>query len=326
MKNSNKYRKPPISRTRDSFIDNKNLKANPEYDIGSKRYREVRRDKDKVRSFGITLYDIDFAVKSFIDKTIQLKVEDNSQFIDVPTIYANAEKWASIQKDGFIKDKKGKTIVPLITFRRSGVTIKNEMRRNKVANQYHTAYVIQQKYNRLSPYDKFSNLYNSNKSKEFFITPIPDYVDITYDFIVWCEYQNQLNYIIENFIYFGGQSFGDKNHFKFATNMDGVTIEDNNTTGQDRLVRASFQLLVHGYLLPKEIAMQTTTKRVVGPNKVSLVDRVVSSDFFEDYNRITFKPINQDASEERKEREMREKRFTDTSLNNSPGVYPEEFD
>ena len=63
-----------------------------------------------------------------------------------------------------------------------------------------------------------------------------------------------MNYIIENFIYFGGQSFGDKNHFKFATNMDGVTIEDNNTTGQDRLVRSSFQLLVHGYLLPKEIA------------------------------------------------------------------------
>lgn len=326
MKNSSKYRKPPISRTRDSFIDNKNLKANPEYDIGSQRHREVRRDKDKVRSFGVTLYDIDFAVKSFIDKKIQLKVEDNGEYIDVPTIYANAEKWASIQKDGFLKDKKGKTLAPLITFRRSGVSIKSEMRRNKVANEYHMAYVMRQKYNNVMPYDKFSNLYHKNKSNEFFLTPIPDYVDITYDFIIWCEYQNQLNYVIENFIYFAGQSFGDKNHFKFATNMDGVTIEDSNATGQDRLVRSSFQLLVHGYLLPKEVAMQTTTKRIVGPNKITLVDRAVSNDFFDDYNRITYKPINQDVNEERKERERKESDFTDISLNNSPGVYPEEFD
>jgi hypothetical protein len=293
MKNSSKYRKPPISRTRDSFIDNKNLKANPEYDIGSQRHREVRRDKDKVRSFGVTLYDIDFAVKSFIDKKIQLKVEDNGEYIDVPTVSAHAEKWASIQKDGFLKDKKGKTLAPLITFRRSGVSIKSEMRRNKVANEYHMAYVMRQKYSNVMPYDKFSNLYQKNKSNEFFLTPIPDYVDITYDFIIWCEY---------------------------------VTIEDSNATGQDRLVRSSFQLLVHGYLLPKEVAMQTTTKRIVGPNKISLVDRAVSSDFFDDYNRITFKPINQDVDEERKERERKESDFTDISLNNSPGVYPEEFD
>lgn len=326
MRNSSKYRKPPISRTQDSFIDNTNLKANPIHDIGSNRHREVRRDKDKVRSFGITLYDIDYAIKNFIDKKIQLKVEDNGEFITVPTIYANAEKWASIQKDGFLKDKKGKTIVPLITFRRSGVTVKNELRRNKVANQYHVSYAIKQKYNTLNPYDKFSNLYSANKSHEYFLTPIPDYVDVTYDFIIWCEYQNQLNYVIENFIYFGGQSFGDKNYFKFATHIDGFTVEDNNTTGQDRTVRASFQLLVHGYLLPKEVAMQTTTKRVVGPNQVKLVDRTVSSDFFDDYNRIVYKPINEDVTEQSKERDRKEKKFTDISLNNSPGVYPDEID
>jgi len=326
MRNSIKYRKPPISRTHDSFIDNKNLKANPIYDIGSNRHREVRRDKDKVRSFGITLYDIDYAIKNFIDKKIQLNVEDNGEFITVPTIYANAEKWASIQKDGFLKDKKGKTIVPLITFRRSAVTVKNELRRNKVANQYHVSYAIKQKYNTLNPYDKFSNLYSANKSSEYFLTPIPDYVDVTYDFIIWCEYQNQLNYVIENFIYFGGQSFGDKNYFKFATHVDGFTIEDNNTTGQDRTVRASFQLLVHGYLLPKEVAMQTTTKRIVGPNQVKLVDRTVSSDFFDDYNRIVFRPIDEDVTEESKERDRKEKKFTDISLNNSPGVYPDEID
>lgn len=282
MENSNKYRKPPLRRTRDSFIDDANLQEKPRYDLGKDRHRQIRRDKDKTRSLGVTLYDIDFAVKSFIDQKIQLKVEDNGEIISVPVLYANSEKWASIQKDGFLKDKKGKTLTPLITFRRSSVAMKNELRRNKVASQYQLGYFMQQRYNQITPYDKFSTLYQNKKSMEYFLSPIPDYVDVSYDFIIWCEYQNQLNYVIENFIYFGGQSFGERNFFKFSTYLDSISIEDSNTTGQDRLVRASFQLTVHGYLLPKNIAAESTTKRIVTPNRVEFSDRSVGSSFFND--------------------------------------------
>lgn len=281
MKNSSKYRIPPIKRTQSSFIDDINSKENPRIDLGQARETQIRRDKDKVKSLGITLYDIDFAVKSFIDKKMQIKVEDNGESIDVPTIYANAEKWASIQKDGFLKDKKGKTIVPMITFRRSDVTLVPEMRRNKVATTNQIRYIMKQPYSPNQRYDRFSIQYDNKKSYEYFATPAPDYVDVTYDFIMWCEYQSQLNYIVENFIYYGGQSFGEKNFFKFATNLDNVTMEDNNTTGQDRIVRANFQLKVHGYLVPKDISTETTTKRLVSPNKIRFV-----SETFSDINSI----------------------------------------
>jgi hypothetical protein len=267
MENSSRYRKPPLKRTRDSFIDDTNLQTN-RADFSQNRHLEVRRDKDKTRSLGITLYDVDFAIKSFIDKSIQLRIEDNGESIQVPTIYANSEKWASIQKDGFLKDKKGKTLAPLISFKRSNVLIKPEMKRNKVATTDQLAYFMQQKYNKLMPYDKFSILYDKRKSRDYFITPIPDYVDITYNFVIWCEYQHQLNYILENFVFFGGQSFGEKNFFKFSTNLDNLLMEESNITGQDRLIRANFDLLVHAYLIPKEAANQVTTKRVVSPNKI----------------------------------------------------------
>lgn len=325
MQNSTRYRKPPLKRTRDSFIDDKNLQEQPRYDLGQSRHRQVRRDKDRTRSICTTLYDIDFAIKSFIDQKIQLMVEDNGEYIPIPTIYANAEKWASIQKDGFLKDKKGKTIAPLITFRRSGVTVKQELKRNKVASQYQLSYVFQQKYNRVTPYDRFNLLNNKKKSSEYFLTPIPDYVDVSYDFIIWCEYQNQLNYVIENFIYFGGQSFGEKNFFKFSTNLDSVAIEDNNTTGQDRLVRATFQLTAHGYLLPKDVAMEVTTKRVVSPNTIQFIDQAVDASFF-DENLEGFKSINEDPDELASERERRLKNLIDKSQNLSAGVYPQEFD
>jgi hypothetical protein len=332
MKNSSPYRKAPIKRTRDSFIDDKNSVENPRTDFGQARHREVRRDKDKVKSLGITLYDVDFAVKSYIDQTMQLKVEDNGEFIPVPTLYANSEKWASIQKNGYLKDKKGKTLVPLITFRRSAVNMKQELRRNKVATTNQLGYVMQQKYSKMAPYDKFSTLYGSKKPQEYYVTPIPDYVDVTYDFILWCEYQTQLNHVIENFVYYAGKSFGERNFFKFSTNIDSITMEDNNTTGQDRVVRATFQITVHAYLLPKDVAGEVTTKRVVSPNKISFVSEAfadINTAFAQNdrlYNSQNFKCLNRDEQEKLEDLQRRLNDFTDKSLNKSPDVYPTELD
>lgn len=327
MKNSSPYRKPPLKRTRDSFIDDRNSEQNPRIDLGQARHTQVRRDKDKTKSLGITLYDIDFAVKSYIDQTIQLRVEDNGESVQVPTIYANSEKWASIQRNGYLKDKKGKTLVPLITFRRSDVTLKQELRRNKVATTNQLAYVMQQKYSKSAPYDRFSSLYGTKVPQEYFVTPIPDYVDVTYDFIAWTEYQSQLNYIVESFVYYGGKSFGDKNFFKFATNINNVSMEDTNTTGQDRLVRANFQIVVHAYLLPKELATQTTTKRVVSPNKINFV-----SEAFSDINSalsregLEYRPINEDRTpNDIEELQRRLNDYEDKSINRSPDVYPTEL-
>jgi len=330
MQNSSPYRKPPLKRTRDSFIDDRNSEQNPRIDLGKARDTQIRRDKDKTRSLGVTLYDIDFAVKSYIEQTMQLTIEDNGETVQVPTIYANAEKWASIQRNGYLKDKKGKTLAPLITFRRSAVNIKQELKRNKVATTAQLAYVMKQKYNRLSPYDKFSSLYGVKTPQEYFITPIPDYVDVTYDFICWAEYQNQLNTLIENFVYFGGKSFGDKNLFKFATMIDGLTMEDTNVTGQDRLVRANFQLTVHGYLLPKSVAGEVTTKRTVTPNKITFVSeafRDIDSAIKENeriYGGQPFKSINQSQQDKSDDLRRRLNDFNDISLNGSPDVYPTE--
>ena len=331
MKNSSPYRKSPLKRTRDQYIDDVNSRENPRTDYGYARHREVRRDKDKTRSIGVTLYDVDFAVKSFIEQSMKLKVEDNGEYLTVPTIYANSEKWASIQKNGYLKDKKGKTLVPLITFRRSSVTMKNELKRNKVASTNQLAYIMKHKYNRETPYDRFSTLYGLKQPSEYIITPIPDYVDVSYDFIVWCEYQSQLNYIVEQFVYFTGQSFGEKNFFKFSTNMDSVSMEDNNSTGQDRVVRASFQIMVHAYLLPKEIAGEVTTRRIVAPNKIQFV-----SEAFADINTALtenqkqfdsgeFDSLNTNPREKQEDLTRRLNDFTDNSINRSPDVYPTEI-
>jgi hypothetical protein len=333
-KNSSPYRKPPVKRTIDSFIDDTNIEERPRIELGKSRHTQIRRDKDRTKSIGITLYDIDFAVKSFIDNVMLLRLEDNGESIMVPTLYANSEKWASIQRNGYLKDKKGKTLVPLITFRRSSVNMKSELRRNKVATTNQLGYVLKQKYNKNSPYDKFSALYgvNDRSVQEYIVTPIPDYVDVTYDFIGWCEYQNQLNYIVEQFVYFTGQSFGERNSLKFSTNVDSFTMEDNNTTGQDRVVRCSFQITVHGYLLPKSVGTEITTKRTIGPNKVTfgseaysnLIQSVSANDRL--FKNGQFRSLNYNEDEQNADLQRRLNDFTEKSLKNSPDVYPTEND
>ena len=55
MQNSTRYRKPPLKRTTDSFIDDMKSAENPRIDFGQARSTQIRRDKDKTRNLGVTL-------------------------------------------------------------------------------------------------------------------------------------------------------------------------------------------------------------------------------------------------------------------------------
>jgi hypothetical protein len=64
-------------------------------------------------------------------------------------------------------------------------------------------------------------------------------------------------------------------------------MADSNTTCQYRLVRPYFQLTVHGYLVPKDIANKASTNRIVTPNKIQFVAETFTdiNDILEEENR-----------------------------------------
>ena len=109
-------------------------------------------------------------------------------------------------------------------------------------------------------------------------------------------------------------------------------MEDNNTTGQDRVVRSSFQIVVHGYLLPKIAGNQVTTKRVVSMNKVKFGQesyRDIETAFSKNdaiYNSGQFRNLNTDQRQRLEDLERRLNDFGENGLNNSAEVYPTEFD
>jgi len=237
------------------------------------RANETRRDTDNVKTPQIGLYHTDHAIKSFIETVIEPFVEQDGEQIQVPVMYASPEKWSSVQRDGFMRDDKGKIITPIIMFNRTSMQ-RNELRFNKVMDKNENKVLFERKYTKFNRYDAFSQLTNSKPVREFYSVDIPDYVDITYSMIIWCDYTSQVNHLTEQILYWSGTAWGET--FKFMVTADSANFEVTNGVGEDRLVRSTFDITLKGRLLPAEAAHQSTMTKTFSPSKLVFGTEVVT--------------------------------------------------
>ena len=71
----------------------------------SNRGRDVSRKDDNVKNFSIGLMDIDATIMYYFNNVIKPKVVENDESVKVPIMYANPERWASVQSKGFLYEK-----------------------------------------------------------------------------------------------------------------------------------------------------------------------------------------------------------------------------
>ena len=244
--------KPKLNKTYSSFS------RNPEVN----RANEIRRDNDTIKTPKITIYDVDYAVMDFLRKEIQPKITENNNVLDVPIMYANGEKWAQIQSKGFMYDAKGKIMTPLISIRRSSVTERDTLKSLGV-NQNPTDNAIltfRNKFTKANAYDRFSVMQGQERVREYYVAPIPEYVEVSYEMLIWTEYQHQMNEVIEQIIPTNGFAWGTT--WKFTTYVSDTSFETVNASGEDRLVRSTLNLRTHAALLmPYEMRRSNIEKR-----------------------------------------------------------------
>ena len=72
------------------------------------RANVIRRDDDKTNDIYVGLQDHDEAIKYYFDNVIKPSVIINGERINVPLVYGNPERWKSVQRDGYYRDKEGK--------------------------------------------------------------------------------------------------------------------------------------------------------------------------------------------------------------------------
>ena len=227
--------------------------------------KQIRRDKDNVKNVSVGIYDVDSAFKNFLEKDVRPTVEDDGRYFPVPVMYASPEKWASAQRDGFMKDDNGMILTPVIVFKRDNLSINTELSKLKVAQNEDAHQAFERKYSKTNRYDQFSILTGENPKREFMSVERPDYVDLQYEVIVWCDYMEQVNKVVEQIVFFQGRSFGER--YKFVIKGDSYSFETIAEMGQDRITKATISLVAKAYIVPEFVGLNNNTKRKISKGK-----------------------------------------------------------
>lgn len=233
------------------------------------RANQISRANDTVENFKVGIKDIDEAIYFYFNNVLMPSVMQNGKKLNVPLVYGSPERWSAMQKDGYYRDKNGRMQTPLIVFRRDSLE-KNRQLGNKLdANNPHNYGVFEKKFSQKNVYDRFGLLNNRQPVKEYYAVAIPDYVDITYTCIIFTDYIEQNNKIIEGINFASDSYWGDPSKFKFRAMIDSYSTSSEIVQGNDRIVKTEFQIKLLGHIITDTVnALAYNTKKLYSKSAI----------------------------------------------------------
>ena len=247
------------------------------FNRGTKVSRNSPAVKDDVKNFSVGIMDMDSSILYYFNEVIKPEVEVNKEKVKVPCVYASPERWAAMQRHGYLRDKKKQVITPLIVYKRTSMERSEQITIDKLdANKPTQFYSFEKKFSQQNRYDKFSVLQNLSPGKEYFNVTMPDYVTLTYEFTIWTSYIEQMNQIVEKINYSDGAYWGEPGKMRFRTRIE--TFTDASEIDGERLIKTTFSVQLYGYILPEQFNNQNTTQKYLTPKKV-IIKEDVDTDF-----------------------------------------------
>ena len=232
--------------------------SNEQNGISFNRSEQMSFKGDTTKPFTVGLQDIDESIMFYFQNVIRPFVYQNGVRIEVPIIYGSPEKWKSVQKDGYYKDKNGAIMSPLIMFKRDTMD-KNRSLANKIdANTPHLYTSWKKSYNTKNAYSNFSVLANRIPTEQFIVNVVPDYVNLTYSCVIQTYYVEQLNKIIEAVNYASDSYWGDPERFKFKASIDSYSTVVEMSDNSNRIVKGTFTIKLFGYIVPDTVQKEAT--------------------------------------------------------------------
>jgi hypothetical protein len=226
------------NRTESQFATNEEIKR-------LAGHSDVKRD-GTVKDISVDLYDVDYAIKWHIESIINPTVVEENAVLTVPVLFAAGEKWAAVQKHGYLRDNQGKLLTPLIMIKRNSVSKREDIQDLKVMESSEARITFERKYSKQNRYGRFGLLQRAPE-RELYSVDVPKYVQVEYELLCWTNNTVQLNELVEQFMWFDGKAFGDSH--KFITHIDAPSFENINSTGEDRIIRASMPMRTKAYIL-----------------------------------------------------------------------------
>ena len=200
----------------------------------------VRLDKN----YSITLKDVDTSILNHVKNVIRPKVKESNETVDVTVMYGNEERWKSVRKRGTMRDKNGSIILPLIMLKRVSIEKNQEIPRAEwdVKREYAQS-VRQSTWSKKNKYDRFATQFNKNPLQEHLVTTVPNFVNINYNFILWTNFIEQMNPLVESFVEQNNTYWGDSNDHKFLSMVDSISDASEMNQDGERFIKSEFTLI-----------------------------------------------------------------------------------
>ena len=217
---------------------------------------------DYTKNYAITLKDVDSSVMNYVKNVLRPKVSEANEVVNVPVMYGNEERWAAVRKRGVIRDKNDSLILPLIMLKRTYIG-KNELSSQGFEHDIQKKFARvtrNSKWSKDNRYDRFSVLTGTKPVTENIITGMPNFSDVTYEFVLWSAYIEQMNSLIELFVSHSNKYWGDGNDYKFLSSIDSVEDATEMTVDSERIVKSTFSVITKAYILPEYMNSTITNK------------------------------------------------------------------
>jgi hypothetical protein len=240
----------------DQQVGNPNIIESEPFKPGQPEFNrayEISLKDVEDKKFSIGIKDIDEAIVYYFENVLKLSVYQNNSQVEVPIVYGSPEKWKAVQADGYYRDGVGKIMSPLLMFKRDSVAQNRALGNKLDGNKAHNVQLFKKNFSRRNVYDNFHILQGQKMQDEYTIVVTPDYVTLTYSCIMWTNFVEQMDKLIEAVNFASNSYWGDPSKFQFLTRID--SFEDNLSydVGEDRLVQTNFTMNLNGYLIPNSI-------------------------------------------------------------------------
>lgn len=242
------------------------------------RAEDIRLDINDGAQTKITLEGINKIVMDYFVDVIKPTVTDNNALRVVPVLYGNAERWAMFRRKGEIRDlDNGKLFTPLIMIRRTNIA-KGQLQN---PNNKYMHRVLDVGWNARNAYSKFDVQNGFHPSQKMRTVIIPDYMDLTYEVILWTELQEQMDHLIEQINVENQEYWGRRNNYKFRVNIDEFESLNALPAETDRTVRTTFTMDIKAYLIPAAMVdnfrIASTNQTFYTPKKVIITETIVNN-------------------------------------------------
>ena len=208
---------------------------------------------DLSKQYSITLKDIDTSIMSYIKNVIRPTVQEANEQVKVTVMYGNEERWKAVRKRGVLRDKNNSLILPLIMLKRISVE-KSDMipgYEHDIRRRY-TEIVRNAGWSKDNRYSRFSVQSGELPIYENLVTTVPNFVNINYEFVLWTNFIEQMNPLVETFMEHNQTYWGNKDTYRFISTIDSVSDASEMAQDGERFIKSTFSITTKAYLLPEE--------------------------------------------------------------------------